>query len=540
MLSISHWLSYSAAGAGQPIPAVALRVRNAAIALALLAAMAYLVAAGTLAVDFPYWDDYSAVLDSLGKVRASETAVGKASAVFAQHNEHRVASLRAVALVCWASQGRVDFRTLIWLGNAGLVGLAMILLAGARRSVQWPSLLALIPLALLSPIQGKQMIWAMAAISNYWVLTFAAGALLLLSKGTRATFGWACALAVLAVFTSGQGLLCFPAGLALLVAERRWLRALRWLAIMGLCAAAYFHNYARPPFHPAPQISWTAVQFFATAVGSALSDLACRSLAPVLPDPLWEAALVPTIRAATGLVLIGLVVWLWMRRYYQRNPFLSVFLFYLLLLFAAASISRSGFGLEHALMSHYKVISVSIVVLAAVGLLDARYPGLGDPFPHASILLGGSLYCLLSWCLFYPGVKAFSANLAEGRRWFVQGQDDRGVMVFFPLHQQAVDILWRSYLSGLVPLADLNSAQGIRLSPERLSRIATLCATPLSAPPSPEGRLVASLQWTGGDLLLATDSVFAEASGAIGSIVLQGGKLEYVLPARAPVAPKGP
>jgi len=516
------------------------RVRLAALALVSLALAAYLVAVGRLAVDFPYWDDYYAVLDSLGKVRASETVTGKVAAVFSQHNEHRVAWLRGVVLTCWAVQGRVDFRTLIWLGNAGLITLAAVLVLGSRRSVRWPSLLALIPLALLSPIQGKQMIWAMAAISNYWVLAFAAAALLLLSMGTRATFRWACVLAVLATFTSGQGLLCFPAGLALLVAERRCARALLWLAIMGLCAVAYFHNYARPLSHPAPQISWTAVQFFPAAVGGALSDLACRSLALVLPNPRWEAALVPTIRAAAGLALIGLVAWLWVRRYYKRNPFVSVFLLYLLLLFATASISRSGFGLEHALISHYKVISVSIVALAAVGLLDQRYPGLGEPFPHASVLLGGTLFCLLSWCLCYPGVKAFSANLAEGRRWFVQSQDDRGLMVFFPLHRQAVNILWRSYLTGLMPLADLNCAQGIRLSPERLSRIATLCAKPLSAPPSPEGRLVANLQWTGDDLLLATDSVSAEAAGAPGSLLLQGGKLQYVLPARAPVAPNGP
>ena len=233
------------------------RCALAALLLSLLALAAYLAAAGRLAVDFPYWDDYYAVLDSLGKVRASETVTGKVAAVFSQHNEHRVAWLRAVALTCWAVQGRVDFRTLIWLGNTGLIALAVILMAGSRRSVRWPSLLALIPLALLSPIQGKQMIWAMAALSNYWVLAFAAVALLLLSAGTGPAFGWACVSAVLATFTSGQGLLCFPAGLALLVVERRWPRALGWLGIMGLSALAYFHNYTRPSYHPAPEISWS-------------------------------------------------------------------------------------------------------------------------------------------------------------------------------------------------------------------------------------------------------------------------------------------
>ena len=387
--------------------ASAARVRLAALTLALLAAAAYLLAAGRLAVDFPYWDDYYAVLDSLGKVRASETVTEKVAAVFSQHNEHRVAWLRAVALACWAVQGRVDFRTLILLGNAGLIALAVILVVGARRTMRWPSLLALIPLALLSPIQGKQMIWAMAALSNYWVLAFAAAALMLLSRGSRATFSWACVLAVLATFTSGQGLLCFLAGTVLLVVERRWPRVLSWLAVMGLSAVVYFHNFTRPPHHPALQISWTAVQFFSAAVGGALSDLACRCLAPVLTEPRLEAALVPSIQAAAGLVLIGLTAWLWARRYYQRSPFVSVFLLYLLLLFAAASVSRSGFGLQHALISHYRVISASIAVLVAVGLLDRRYCRPGQPCPQAAVLLGGALFCLLSWCLCYPAYGIF-------------------------------------------------------------------------------------------------------------------------------------
>lgn len=507
--------------------------------LSLVAAAAYLLAAGRLAVDFPYWDDYYAVLDSLGKVRASETVGEKVAAVFSQHNEHRVAWLRGVALSCWAVQGRVDFRTLIWLGNAGLLALAVVLVVGARRSVRWPSVLALIPLGLLSPIQEKQMIWAMAALSNYWVLAFAAASLLLLSTGSRAGFGWACVLAVLATFTSGQGVLCFAAGVLLLVVERRWPRALIWLAILGLSAAVYFHHYTRPAYHPAPQMSWTAVQFFLTAVGGALSDLACRVLAPVWPDLRWEAALVPTIQAAIGLALVGLAAWLWAKRYYRRNLFVSVFLVYLLLLCAAAAVSRSGFGVQHALMPHYKVISACIAVLVAVGLLDWRYRGPSEPCPQGAVLLGGIVFCLLSWCLCYPGVRAFSTELAEGRRWFVQRQDGRGVMRG-PLRQQALDILWQSYLTGLRRLADLDSTQGIRLSPERLSRIAAPCAQPLSVSPLPEGRWVGRLQWTGEDLLLVPDSAAVEASGATGSLLLSRGKLHYALPAKTPPAPEHP
>jgi hypothetical protein len=258
----------------------------------------------------------------------------------------------------------------------------------------------------------------------------------------------------------------------------------------------------------------------------------------VVTDPRWEAALFPTIRATVGLALIGLIAWLWVRRYYQRNPFVSVFLLYLLLLFAAASVSRSGFGLEHALMSHYKVISISILALVVVGLLDQRYPGPEGPFPQRAVLFGGIFFCLLSWFLCYPVVRAFSVKLAEGREWFVRSQDSRGVLNM-PSREEAVDILWRSYLAGLLPLADL-SAHEIRLAPERLSRIATPCAQSLSAPPLPEGRVVARLRWAENDLLIIPDSVSAPASDAPGRLLLRRGRLEYVLPARAPTVPDKP
>ncbi len=380
------------------------------------------------------------------------------------------------------------------------------------------------------------MIWAMAALSNYWVLAFAAGGLLFLCSGTRQGFAWACVLAVLASFVSGQGLLCFVAGVVPLVLERRWPRALVWLTLMGLTAVVYFHNFTRPSYHPPPEISWTAVQFFLAAVGSAVSNLTCECLAPVLTDRRWEAALVPTIRAAAGLALIGLATWLWARRYYQRNLFLSVFVLYLLLLCATAGVSRSGFGVQHALMPHYKVISICIAVLVAVGLLDQRYGGSGKGCPQATVLLGGCVFCLLAWCLCYPGVRSFSKELAEGRRWFVEVQDGRGVMSA-RLRQPALDILWRSYLTGLLPLAELGGGKGIRLSPESLSRIATPCPQPLSAAVVLEGKLVAKLQWAGADLVLVPGSLSGDLSGAAGSLLLRGGELHYRLPARAPVAP---
>ena len=450
-----------------------------------------------------------------------------------------MAWLRAVALGCWGVQGRVDFRTLIWLGNLGLIALAAILVAGLCRRGESPSLLALVPLALLSPIQGKQMIWAMAAVSNYWALAFSAGALLLLCRGTRRTFGWASLLGAVAIFTSGQGLFCFAAGLVVLAIGRRWRQALVWLGIMAISAALYFHHYVRPAYHPAPEVSWTALQFFFAVVGGSLSELVCRILEPLLTEPHLEAALVPTIQAATGVLLVGLTGWLWIKRYYQRSLFVSVFLLYLLLLCAAVSVSRSGFGVQQALMPHYKVISASISVLVAVGLLDARQGNQLKPAAEAVALLGGTLFCLSSWCVCYPGVRAFSEQMAEARNWFVQRQDGRGVMSM-ALREQALDILWHSYLTGLLQLEGLNGGHPVRLSFARLTRIAVPCSQSLAVSQTAGAKEVARLLCAGGDLLVIPAHRSPETTDFAGSLLLYGGDLRYRLRARFATAPNNP
>lgn len=514
---------------GDGLPARRGVLGRAALAAVAGAVVLYFLAVARLAVDFPYWDDYYSVLQSLSKFHAGDTWGEKLSVLVSQHNEHRIPFLRAVALGCCAVEGRVDFRVLIWIGNAGLVGLCAAMAAGARRSVAAGSVLALIPLALVSPIQERQMIWVSASLSNFWVLAFAAGALLLVNARKRVVFGLACGLGVVASFTSGQGILCFVAGGVMLALERRWRRAAAWLVIMAVTAVVYFKGYARPSYHPPPEFSWRAMEFFPVVVGGAVSDLTCRLLAPMFEVLGMEAALVPTVRTGAGVVLVGLAALLWARRYYERNLFLSGFLLYLLLLCATASVSRSGFGLQQALMSHYKVISAAIAVVVAVALLDLRYGGRGAGWPETAILVGGVQLSVVSWCLFYPSVKGFSAELADGRERFLRGQDSRGVMRL-SLRSQGVDILWQSYLSGLMRLEELDAGAGSRLSPERLSRIAVREGSEDIDPGRASGRVVARLRWAGEELLVSPVVTPAGLSGGGGRIWFWRGRLHYVLP----------
>ena len=541
-MSVKIALSAALPGAGIPAHTVPMneacegrsreqRLKWWAIAVTIGVVGLYLAGVARLAVDFPYWDDYYSVLEGVCKFHAADSGAEKTAVLLSQHNEHRVALLRGAAVADCAAQGHVDFRTLIWMGNAGLLAFCALLMVGARRSIRSAALLALIPLALLSPIQEKQMVWATCVLSNYCVLALAAGAMLLVTARGWGGFGGACVLALAATFTMGQGIFCFGVGAAMLAMERQWRRAGVWLGVMVAAALVYFHHYSRPSYHPPPELTWTTVQFFPVAVGGAVSDMTCRFLAPVFEVLGWESALVPTIQMGAGVVLIGLVVWLGVKGYYRRNLFVSGFLVYLVGLCAVASVSRSGFGLQHALMSHYKVISMSIAVLVALGLAEMRWGSGGSP--DGAILSGGVLVCLLSWSLFYPGTRAYSRELADGRARFVGSQDARGVFQR-ALREEGVDILWRSYLTGVLRLEDLDQGAGATLSVERLARLGARrnvsLAEARSAVISESGRVVASLARSGQDLRVRRVLGASEIGDGAGMIWVVGGRLQYVLP----------
>jgi hypothetical protein len=169
----------------------------------------------------------------------------------------------------------------------------------------------------------------------------------------------------------------------------------------------------------------------------------------------------------------------------------------------------------------------------AVALLDQRFPEPPKLRVHGAVLAGGACFCAVCWQVFYPGVAAFSKDLAEGRRWFLQTQDARSLRVWQPQREQALDIVWRSYLTGLMPMADLANPQGLRLSPQRLCRMGVLCRQTGSAPPPDGADWVARLEWSGEEVLLLPSPTTADATAGAGSLRLRDGRLEYVLPVKS-------
>lgn len=193
-----------------------------------------------VSVDIPYLDDYDTVLRFLLEARAADAAPLKL--VFAQHVEHRLVFLRAVALTMVGVTGQVDFVAFAWIGFAGLLLLALGLFAALRPDGSMAArLVAFAPTLwiLFQPQFWDAYFWATSALSNLWVLPLALATLLVLGREGPAAFFGAVALSSLTILTQGNGVLVLPAGLLLLALQNRRAAAGAWAATGALLVALY-------------------------------------------------------------------------------------------------------------------------------------------------------------------------------------------------------------------------------------------------------------------------------------------------------------
>lgn len=359
----------------------------AGVVLAAAPVLSYFWLLARYGVNIPFWDDFDALLGFLSR---SPLHAGD---FCRQHNEHRILWTRLVAWLCHGATGSLDLRLLMWIGNATLVGIVLVL-ARIWRSRQLPAIHFLpIVFVLFQPQSWENMTWAMASLQNFSVLLFAA---LSISCWQSTRVGWqlaAIAWATLAAYTSGNGLVvplvllvwqgvrCMdrrfasrsmpapgssfstpaaapsppePAGNATPAASIMTLLVLLAFTIVLFCF--YFAGYTKPDHHPgvAEQGFTPArlVQYLATLCGAYVGDLGrhCAFVAGLAP-----------------IACFLLLTW---RRYDRRNPVVYYMLMFCLGSILLASLSRAGFGASQALSSRYRVLPLLTLALNYLALYE--------------------------------------------------------------------------------------------------------------------------------------------------------------------------
>ncbi|MBW7957512.1 MAG: hypothetical protein H3C68_06415 [Deltaproteobacteria bacterium] len=356
------------------------------------------------AANVPYWDDYSAILDFLIRYQDADGALQRLGLLFAQHNEHRIAFGNLATVVMYKLTGMADFRAMIFFGNAALLGLVLVFYRMFHADGRKPLYFIPVVFFLFQFQFGNTIFWAMASVSNFYVLLFTFAALLLLERGGRPFFTAAFLLAALASVTQGSGIFALAA-CALLLALKKELRGLSaWGALSAVVLALYFGFYEKPPGHPSVMQAIfeepvNTIRYFFTLAGASF------------PLPFLA-----------GLVFAILFIFLTLKGYYRKNPALYCGLVYVFLTFAVTALARSGFGIEGALSSRYKIVSVLLPILMYMAFFEhnkEKTPWKRIFFP--AVMAGALVFNIHANVMETHKARNLYHLLTEGMKWWVTG-----------------------------------------------------------------------------------------------------------------------
>lgn len=354
-------------------------------------------------LDLPKSDDYGDSLRTLIKITATESLSEKWQILFEQHNEHRTLFNRLVYLGQLQLLDKLNYSQLIYIGNAAPVFMVIIYLhcmANSNRN-NW---LYAIPLVYLvfQPSAYTSMFWAMAALSNYYVMLWALLCFYFLGKGTLKDLLIASGFACLACFTQVNGLLTLPLGLLFLGVnaftkkDKLSLQLLLvWLTISAVIALCFFSDYQFRDINKLPiNDGETASKF--TAITS------------ILAKPHWYFAQLGSpvsfgntaIATTAGICITLALAWLAAGGIFRQQIVLALYLVFALSSVLMTAISRSYvFDIQFSQSPRYTFYATQAVALIAalsVAKLDSSKYSLHKKIA-AIIALCSVIVCIVSY-----------------------------------------------------------------------------------------------------------------------------------------------
>jgi hypothetical protein len=304
------------------------------------------------AVNVPFWDHWAFV--SLLRALSTKNSEWFLRLLWNQHNEHRLLFPRLVFLLLskisnWNVVAEIYFS--LFLACLSLIGLGLIYKKACRGSL-W----GFIPISWLvfSLGQWENILWGWQMQIYLQVLGLILGIYLLSSKTVKST-ALAIVCGVIASFSFNSGLVIWPVGLLLLVVLRAERKCLALWGLAGaLVITAYYTDYTAPTSHPSLTAVFSnpliAVKFFLANVGSLLGG--------------GDINLSMTMGAcviATLFVLLCKKVWTVLRtgvHVPESDITVGSLVLLSLLISAAITVGRVGFGLHAAIAPRYSTMSL--------------------------------------------------------------------------------------------------------------------------------------------------------------------------------------
>jgi hypothetical protein len=311
----------------------------------------------------PFGDDF-AMIDGAQQFASSANLSQAWSALAAQHNEHRPIAVRFIFWIVGLLPEPPNVALIALVGNLSLLVMFALLLREGNRVRAHRAFIVVAAVLMFNFGLSESSIWAMAAVSNFGVLSAMMAALALLSLG--AAWHWAAlAVALVSVGMQGNGLLTPFLGAGYLLFNKRLIPAAIWLVVSVVVLLWFFTDYRfsqsgnlqaliSEPF----EIALYALAFCGSAVGFGSESLGAVNIIFV------------SLAATLGAAMMGLSVYSALNGGFRDGRIaLWVNLFIVVSAFATA-VSRIDYGVQQALVPRYHINSCLMVAATLIAMLD--------------------------------------------------------------------------------------------------------------------------------------------------------------------------
>ena len=314
----------------------------------------------------PNEDDYETILAFLNEtVRIDGFRRKCIWLITSQHNEYKLIFEHAVAWIQLQFLGHVSIIALGVIGDLFVLFIAGILWAMflPDENDMAKRLALFVPVAwILFQLQYAETLnFVTASLFNLPAIAFSFCAIYCLCR--RDHFIAASACLVLAVSSSGNGLLMIPLGIVILLRDVR--RLFVWLGVSCLCVGVYAFRYnlmsSQSP----------------SRYGSSVIEAAQRI------NPLYFLALLGSAGSSPvrigayflSLTLCAAFVYFGMRGWYRRNPTVAYCIAFVLLTAVGAAALRSDFGVGQSLQSRYAIYSALLLIFLWYAIVENLFHG---------------------------------------------------------------------------------------------------------------------------------------------------------------------
>ncbi|MEH6592216.1 MAG: hypothetical protein V7746_18275 [Halioglobus sp.] len=350
------------------------------------------------ALNIPQGDDITDILLTIIRTEKAEDSGEFLAAFLAQLNDHRTVPSRMVYWLSYKLQGEINFRSLTFLANAGLLLLFSMLVIMTRqvKSRWWILLCAAF---LLFQIRAYHLtLWPMAAFAYFYVFVYGIASLCCLHRVTGARFFAAVVFATLCTFNLASGQVIWLVGFASLFLQAVISKRISvyYLPAWLFAAATVLYGW-RIGMETPNTITEVLRLFLQTPLHH------CHYLLSLLGSAVSEKSV--TMAAIAGAVMLGFLLLSTVRHFRHGDLRLELSCWFIVFSAIALALGRAPYSsLEYALVSRYSFPSVVLLTFCCV-LIASRF--FSDK-PKLILLtaITAAVYCVSSYRIYSPPLQS--------------------------------------------------------------------------------------------------------------------------------------